>query len=152
MHPRAVEAAERLAAITEAWLARPHAVLLGILTPTTADHPGEAYKPWRSRTAAATNAILQGWLGNRLPAGRVVWVDYLPTVLATPDWERVFRLHPTRPGSENLADALAETLVGVGGVDDPGVAATGIGPRHHRSGRSWRASVRCRPVHRRPGG
>jgi lysophospholipase L1-like esterase len=110
--PRAAETAGRIAAIVEGLLARPttRTVFLGSLLPCTADDPKEVFNPLRARTNAATNVILRGWLGGRLPAERVVWVDYESAVLASPGWERTIRLHPTAAGYELLADRLAETI------------------------------------------
>ncbi|MCK6490963.1 MAG: GDSL-type esterase/lipase family protein, partial [Planctomycetes bacterium] len=86
--PRAAETAGRIAAIVEGLLARPttRTVFLGSLLPCTADDPKEVFNPLRARTNAATNVILRGWLGKRLPAKRVVWVDYESAVLASPGW------------------------------------------------------------------
>ncbi len=61
-----------------------------------------------------------------------MWVDYVPTVLATPGWEGIFRLHPTRAGYEKLAAVLADTLVRVCAVEDPSLVprpAPGTGVR-----------------------
>lgn len=146
----AAQTAERIAAIVDGLLARPgtRTVFLGSLLPCTDDDPAKAGNPLRARTNAATNVVLRGWLGGRLPAGRVAWVEYERAVLATPGWERCIRLHPLPAGYAVLAEVLAATIARTCAIDDPAAAprpAPGAGVRVDNlldaEGRATRAPV-----------
>jgi len=124
---RAAATAQRIVAIVNGLLSKPHAkiVFLGSILPCHTDNP------LRDEANSAVNAILREKLGNELPAGKVVWVEYEQPIRATPNWEPMILLHPTQEGYKLIAKILADRLIEVLKPADPTaepapVANTGV--------------------------
>lgn len=86
------------------------------------------YRPtsFRNRTNFETNRILRTKLSG-FPEGKVVWVELEKPVLEIPDWERVIKLHPLKPGYEVIAAVTADAIIKALNIDDPAKAPVAKG-------------------------
>ncbi len=105
MDAHAAATAGRILDIVTALLQKPSAqrVFLGSILPCHTDNP------LRDQTNHRTNELLRERLA-ATPNPKVTWVEYEQPVRATPNWEPLIRLHPTKDGYRIIAKVLADSL------------------------------------------